>query len=358
MEGTIEKRFDVPVEFRWYEVIVEHDPTSRSHKIFVDSQMIRDHQEAISDAILDDFSIGAREGPRKNMELDIERNRQNVYEYKLKVDGVPLEDYIREHSKRYKAFEVSIGTGARSKLIFDKESQIQDSDGEKNGAFYFRGRLIGTPKPEFDGCDVVWNLIDGNFSFQLRGVVDSRGVQTFKLFVNGVEVEPFQKNNDLNDHKNLRRTSLSKLEVFHQKGEGEHSCNNIALGEGNQRKNLKVTIDTDDDGEYMFILSIDGLPLGDYITEYKNRYTTWTVEKLGSKSKLTLDEEKDVFYFKRQEIPTKKTQPSFEECVWEGKFKEEYKFRVVKTLRGMGQFATTLFVNGAENRLKFIPRKG
>ncbi|EGT41810.1 hypothetical protein CAEBREN_24865 [Caenorhabditis brenneri] len=83
-------------------------------------------------------------------------------------------------------------------------------------------------------------------------------------------------------------------EKFHQKGEGEHSCTDLPLGEEDQTKNLKMTIDTDDDGQYTLILSIDGLALVDYINEYKNRYTTWLIEKLGSKSKLAFDEEKNV----------------------------------------------------------------
>ncbi|CAL2052238.1 unnamed protein product [Caenorhabditis brenneri] len=147
-------------------------------------------------------------------------------------------------------------------------------------------------------------------------------------------------------------------EEFHQKGEGEHSCNNIALGEGNQKKNLKVTIDTNDQDQYEFILSIEGIALVDYINEYKNRYTTWLIEKLGSKSKLTFDEEKNVIYFKRQNVENEKTQSTFEETICEGRFREEYNFRIVRTLRGMGEWTTALFVNGEENEIEFNSRSG
>ncbi|CAL2048173.1 unnamed protein product [Caenorhabditis brenneri] len=47
-------------------------------------------------------------------------------------------------------------------------------------------------------------------------------------------------------------------EKFHQKGKREHSCTDIPLGEADQTKTLKVTIDTDDDGKYTFILSVSG----------------------------------------------------------------------------------------------------
>ncbi|CAL2052306.1 unnamed protein product [Caenorhabditis brenneri] len=121
---------------------------------------------------------------------------------------------------------------------------------------------------------------------------------------------------------------------------------------------FKVVVDTNDFDEYEFRLFMDGVPLDAYMEEHKQRYNAWIIERLGSKSKLVFDGNQENMFFREQNIETEKTQPSFEVSVWEGKFKEEYTFRIVKTLERMDQFTAILHVNGEENSNEFNPRRG
>ncbi|CAL2035711.1 unnamed protein product [Caenorhabditis brenneri] len=167
-----------------------------------------------------------------------------------------------------------------------------------------------------------------------------------------IKIEVNQKTADIKIFVELQQ-------VFHQpSGNGEGCSTDIPLSGDKSGKILKVVVDTNDFDEYEFRLFMDGVPLDAYMEEHKKRYNVWIIERLGSKSKLVFDGNQDKMFFRGQNIETEKTQPTFEETIWEGRFREEYNFRIMRTLSGMGQFVTTLFVNGAENRLEFIPRRG
>ncbi|EGT34026.1 hypothetical protein CAEBREN_04076 [Caenorhabditis brenneri] len=139
-------------------------------------------------------------------------------------------------------------------------------------------------------------------------------------------------------------------QIFHQPSGNREGCStDIPLGADKSGKILKVVVDTNDFDEYEFRLFMDGVPLDAYMEEHKQRYNAWIIERLGSKLKLVFDGNQENMFFRGQNIETEKTQPSFEVSVWEGKFKEEYTFRIVKTLEGMGQLTAVLYVNGEKN---------
>uniref|UniRef100_A0A1I7V3U7 DUF4178 domain-containing protein n=1 Tax=Caenorhabditis tropicalis TaxID=1561998 RepID=A0A1I7V3U7_9PELO len=118
------RRYDIPISYRWYEIVMEIDVQSHVRKIYLDSALvIEDNAYKLIDRRID------IEG-KKVLIADCSEK----LDYVVTVDDKPLAAHIEDHSKIYSTWEVTLPGGAKTKVVANRKSELE--------TVYFRGKKL------------------------------------------------------------------------------------------------------------------------------------------------------------------------------------------------------------------------
>uniref|UniRef100_A0A1I7UAB7 DUF2505 family protein n=1 Tax=Caenorhabditis tropicalis TaxID=1561998 RepID=A0A1I7UAB7_9PELO len=144
------RRYDIPISYRWYEIVMEIDVESHVRKIYLDSALI----------IEDDAS------KLIDRKIDIEGAKILIADCSEKLDYVdnkPLADHIEEHSRIHSTWEVTLPGGAKTKVVANRESELE--------TVYFRGKkLPGLTRKSVLAAfwNLEWNYQEVEFKIEYR----------------------------------------------------------------------------------------------------------------------------------------------------------------------------------------------
>ncbi|CAL2035708.1 unnamed protein product [Caenorhabditis brenneri] len=161
------KVFDVPVEWKWYTVTVEHNTATNDHRLIIDTVLISINGQKVamnseSDTIKELFDLP----------IEVENVGHTI---NLTVNQEPLTPYLERYSKDRATWEVEIGKGAKSKLLFDFVQCKAVFKGQN-------AKIVKAPTFTSDGVEAL--VVVDKFHFRILRKAGHQGIEDV-LFVNG-----------------------------------------------------------------------------------------------------------------------------------------------------------------------------
>uniref|UniRef100_A0A1I7V3U4 DUF4140 domain-containing protein n=1 Tax=Caenorhabditis tropicalis TaxID=1561998 RepID=A0A1I7V3U4_9PELO len=152
--SMIIRRYDIPISYRWYEIVIEVEKESGRRKIFLDSALkVEDQVYQLVAHILD-----IQEGTKILI-----KDFDDTFGYTVIVGEKTLDQHIQDHSLTHTTWEVTLPGAAKTKVVANKEP--------KEETVYFRGKkLPGIKRTKVLAafCDLEWKYNEVEFKIEFR----------------------------------------------------------------------------------------------------------------------------------------------------------------------------------------------
>uniref|UniRef100_A0A1I7UAB9 SRPBCC family protein n=1 Tax=Caenorhabditis tropicalis TaxID=1561998 RepID=A0A1I7UAB9_9PELO len=171
--AMIVRRYDIPISYRWYEIVIEVEKESGRRKIFLDSALkVEDQVWQLVAHILD------IEGTKILI-----KDFNDTFGYTVMVGEKTLDQHIHDHSKEYSTWEVTLPGGAKTKVIANKDPNAK--------TVFFRGKRVpGIEKIRWLAAFWKFEWKYNEVEFKIEFVIERTWTET--LVMNKKIVDHFQ----------------------------------------------------------------------------------------------------------------------------------------------------------------------
>uniref|UniRef100_A0A1I7V3U5 DUF4390 domain-containing protein n=2 Tax=Caenorhabditis tropicalis TaxID=1561998 RepID=A0A1I7V3U5_9PELO len=145
--AMIVRKYDIPISYRWYKIVIEVEKESGRRKIFLDSAL------KVEDQV---YQLVAQI-------LDIEGTKILIKDFDDTFGSKTLDQHIYDHSLTHATWEVTLPGAAKTKVVANKEP--------KEETVYFRGKkLPGITRTNVFAafCNLEWSYQEVQFKIEFR----------------------------------------------------------------------------------------------------------------------------------------------------------------------------------------------